>query len=87
MQAGVAPTQLQHFTLEGKETKQFYEVFAPLDTDPAVSLGQDYVSSLKAAYDSFSDTVKPNDFATFTDFMASYTNTAPSKVLWHGGPW
>ena len=81
----MAPTQSQTFPLNTTHT--FWEVFAPLNLDPSVAHGNDYRAAVAASHADLDARVSAAQMHDTLAFLESLQDTAPSRLLWRGGPW
>lgn len=86
MQAGVAPTQSQTFTLEGEDTLEWTETISALQIDPEKVEGS-YDDALKVVNETVEENCNIKTFMDMNTFFSEIADMEVEEVLYNGSGW
>ena len=86
MQAGVAPTQSQTFTLGGNDNLEWTETISALQVDAKKVSGK-YTDAVKAVNETVESQCNLKTFKTMDSFFSQIADTEVEEVLYNGSGW
>lgn len=87
IQAGLAPTQLQHLPMPAGATWSWAEAYGALDLEPTVAHGRDWTGAIDAAEKALAELVPPPQLERWAGEVDALADLKPDDELFLGSGW